>query len=111
MEPSGRKGGPKQITPSMEMALTEAQQLLYSQEYDAAIAKYELVLAMDPDNTKVMDTLAEVYLEVGAFERARDISFRFSSLLHSIYAINFAPHDESINFTLFCRFQLCKFGV
>lgn len=77
MEPGGRKG-PSSNARQVEAMLEEANKFLYAQDFDNAITKYELILAMDPENTKVMDTYGEVLLEIQQFERAREISLNLS---------------------------------
>jgi len=55
--------------------LAEATELVQMYEYQAAVDKYGEAYNMEPENTLILDSLAEVLLEIGDVEHAQEISF------------------------------------
>ena len=60
---------------SVDDILAEAAELVQMYEYQAAVDKYGEAYNMEPDNTVILDSLAEVLLEIGEVDNAQVISF------------------------------------
>lgn len=60
---------------SVEQLLQEADELVQMYEYQKSVDKLHEAYQLSPNNTDVLDKLAEVLLEVGQIEDAQNISF------------------------------------
>ena len=60
--------------PSIDGLLAEAAAFVEQYEYQAAVDKFHEAYQLEPENTLVLDSLAEVLLEIGHVDDALNIS-------------------------------------
>lgn len=67
---------PKMDTDSVTELLAEAAELVQMFEYQEAVQKFYEAHQLEPENTTVLDQLAEVLLEIGQVDDAQHISIK-----------------------------------
>lgn len=65
-----------------------AGEAVLNRKYDIAIENYRQILVVDPKNEWVLYNLAQLYHQLGYFELAQDLSFRFAEEKNDELAFN-----------------------
>lgn len=63
-----------------EEYLNLAQELINSFQLEKAIDLYEKALTLEPENTNIMDGLADLYLQIGEQEKGRELLSQSTSI-------------------------------
>lgn len=60
---------------ALQSIIQDASYLISIYEYERAIEKLNQALKLEPENTFILDSLSEAYLEIGQLQQAKIISF------------------------------------
>jgi len=57
----------------VRLLFQQADQCIYAQNFEVAVEKLTHVLRLEPTNTKAMDSLGEVFLELDLVDQAKEV--------------------------------------